>query len=288
MIQPCSFGFNEETAKDNYFQQKTELASPQEKALEEFNGFVCMLRDNGIHVYVVQDTPKPRTPDSIFPNNWISFHEQGKVVLYPMLAPNRRAERKKTVIDAVKKFREVGEWIDFTHFEQGKQFLEGTGSLVLDRTNKIAYAALSQRTHPHLVKLFCERLGYRPLMFEAADAAGREIYHTNVLMCVAAEYVVLCTEAIKNTDSLFESICETGKTIIPITFDQMNHFCGNLLQLETDKGEKVLVMSDQAYLHFSPEQIEQLSHFNRIIHVPLTTIETLGGGSARCMLCEVY
>lgn len=288
MIQPCSFGFNEETAKDNYFQQKTDVPSAQEKALEEFNNFVSKLRENGINVQVVQDTPKPSTPDSIFPNNWISFHEQGKVVLYPMLAPNRRAERKKTVIDAVKKFKEVGEWIDFTHFEQGKQFLEGTGSLVLDRTNKIAYAALSQRTHPDLVRLFCERLGYRPVMFEAADAEGREIYHTNVLMCVAAEYVVLCTEAIKNTDTLFESIRETGKTIIPITFSQMNHFCGNLLQLETAEGEKVLVMSSQAFEHFTAEQKEQFALYNRIIHSPLTTIETLGGGSARCMLCEVY
>ena len=288
MIEPCSFGFNEETAKDNYFQQHTELASAQEKALEEFRAFARLLSENGITVHVVRDTPKPRTPDSIFPNNWISFHEDGKVILYPMLTPNRRAERKKTVTDAVKKFKEIGEWVDFTHFEQGGQFLEGTGSMVLDRKNRIAYAALSQRTHPELVRLFCERLGYKPILFEAADAEGREIYHTNVLMCVADEYVVLCMDAVKNAELLFESIRETGKILIPITFSQMNHFCGNLLQLETDKGEKVLVMSEQAYQHFTAEQLEQLSLFNRIIHSPLTTIETLGGGSARCMLCEVY
>ena len=160
--------------------------------------------------------------------------------------------------------------------------------MVLDRKNQIAYAALSQRTHPELVRLFCKRLGYKPVLFEAADAEGREIYHTNVLMCVADEYVVLCMDAVKNAELLFESIRETGKILIPITFSQMNHFCGNLLQLETDKGEKVLVMSEQAYQHFTAEQLEQLSLFNRIIHSPLTTIETLGGGSARCMLCEVY
>lgn len=288
MIQPCAFGFNEETAKDNHFQQKSDTPSAQDKALEEFNRFARLLRENGIIVHVVEDTPKPKTPDSIFPNNWISFHEDGRAVLYPMLAPNRRAERKKTVKDAIKKVRDIHEWIDLTHFEQSNQFLEGTGSMVLDRKNRIAYAALSQRTHPELVNLFCERMGYKPVVFEATDAAGREIYHTNVLMCVADEYVVLCMEAVKNPELLVNSIRETGKELIPIQFNQMNHFCGNLLQLQTDKGEKVLVMSDQAYESFTPLQREQLEYYNRILHSPLTTIETLGGGSARCMLCEVY
>lgn len=291
MIEPCSFGFNEETAGSNYFQQNITIGSPQENALREFADFVSALRSHDISVVTVKDTPSPRTPDSIFPNNWISFHERGRIVLYPMYAKNRRAERKQTVLDAVAKQIEVKEKIALTDFESVDKFLEGTGSMVLDRINNLAYACLSPRTHSEVLDQFCHKMGYRPILFHAQDQQGNEIYHTNVLMCVADRYVVICLEAIKNPEEkklLQDVFTQTGKEIIEISHHQMNHFCGNMLQVESSKGEKYLVMSTQAYSNLSINQIERLNSFNPIIHSKLDTIETLGGGSARCMMAEVY
>ena len=291
MIQPISFGFNEETASNNHFQQKKNIDDPQVKALSEFNAFVDVLKAHQIDVTVIQDTPAPQTPDSIFPNNWISFHEGGKIVLYPMFARNRRKERKKSVIDKVCKKFDIHDQVDLTHFENVGRYMEGTGSMVLDRNNKIAYAGISERTDPEILNAFCNEFGYTPILFNATDRNGKLIYHTNVMMCMADDYVVVCMDSVNNSAEkklLKDSFSNTNKEIVEIDFDQMDHFCGNMLQVNNTNGEKFLVMSSQAYNHLTKEQIIKLTTFNPIIHSPIDTIETLGGGSARCMMAEVF
>jgi len=291
MIEPTSFGFNNETASNNYFQQNILIEQAQEKALGEFNQFVEKLKSNGIEVFVIKDDMNPQTPDAVFPNNWISFHEEGKLVLYPMFAPNRRAERKQSVMDEVGKIFDLKETIDLTYFEDKNVFLEGTGSMVLDRMHKIAYACLSDRTDKEVFEVFCLKLGYESKIFHAVDGDGKPIYHTNVLMCVADRFAVVCLRAIKDFDEqemLINSLEESGKEIIEISLDQMNHFCGNMLQVSNSAGELFLVMSSQAYENLTADQIQTIQFYNKIINSPLETIETIGGGSARCMMSEVY
>ena len=291
MIEPVSFGFNEETASNNYFQKNISIDNAQEKAFDEFEKFVEALKSNGILVHVIKDTMNPKTPDSIFPNNWISFHEDGKMVLYPMFAPNRRAERKQSVLDEISTIFHPKETIDLRYFEEKNVFLEGTGSMVLDRVNKIAYACLSDRTDKEVLEDFCLKLGYERKIFHAVDIDGKPVYHTNVLMCVADRYAVVCLDAVKDFDEqemLINSLEESGKEIIAIGLNQMQHFCGNMLQVSNTAGEYFLVMSSQAYEHLSADQIETIQFYNKIIHSPLETIETIGGGSARCMMAEVY
>lgn len=291
MIRPVNFSFNAETAVNNAFQVAGKETDAQKKALEEFDAFVQLLRDNDIDVMVVNDTLDPHTPDSIFPNNWVSFHEQGTVCLYPMYASNRRLERKPAVLDAIKGRFRIGETVDLSGYEQEHLFLEGTGSMVLDRDRKIAYACLSPRTHQKVLLDFCSKMHYTPEAFTAVDAKGRPIYHTNVMMCVADRYVVVCLDAIPlipEREHLALTIRGSGKTLIPITLDQMNRFAGNMLQVQNHAGEKLLVMSSQAYSSLWQGQIRQLESFNRILYSPLTTIETNGGGSARCMLAEIH
>jgi hypothetical protein len=291
MIRPVNFGFNAETAVNNAFQVAGVSERTQEKALAEFEGFVSLLRANGVDVTVVGDDPEPHTPDSIFPNNWVSFHANGTVCLYPMFAENRRAERKDSILEEVgKKFR-ITRTLDLTYYEKDGQFLEGTGSMVLDRDNKLAYACLSPRTNKKVLLAFCNRMGYRSMTFMAVDANKQPIYHTNVMMCVADKYVVLCLESLplrEEKDWIVISIKKSGKEPILISTEQMNHFAGNMLQVHNVKKEKLLVMSSQAYASLTPEQIGTLSKFNRIIHSPLGTIETNGGGSARCMMAEIH
>ena len=291
MIRPVNFGFNAETAVNNAFQVPGQDDGAQEKALAEFDHFVEVLRSNEIDVTVIDDTNEPYTPDSIFPNNWISFHSDGHWVLYPMYATNRRLERKKHVIDRISEKFDAREMIDLSAFEDQDIFLEGTGSMVLDRDNKIAYACLSPRTDAAVLDEFCKKMGYTAVVFNAADMNGLSIYHTNVMMCVGDRYVVICLDSISNIsqqNTVRETIRNSGKEIISITPDQMNHFAGNMLQVENVKGEKLLVMSSQAFHSLKPEQIIILEMFNPIIHAPLDTIETNGGGSARCMMAEVH
>lgn len=291
MIKPVNFSFNAETAVNNAFQVAGESGDAQRSALGEFENFVRLLRDNGVDVTVIEDTPQPYTPDSIFPNNWISFHEEGTVCLYPMFAVNRRLERKPGVLKTVgEKFR-IDATLDFSGYENETLFLEGTGSMVLDREKKIAYACLSPRTDKQVLLDFCKKMDYTAEVFTAVDAANRPIYHTNVMMCVADKYVVVCLDSVpdeKERTHLQATIRNSDKTVIPITLDQMNHFAGNMLQVNNQKGEKLLVMSSQALQSLSREQIKQLESFNRILYAPLTTIETNGGGSARCMLAEIH
>jgi len=290
MIQPVNFGFNAETAVNNSFQKNTG-GDMQQKALQEFNDFVAVLRTNKIDVTVIEDSIEPATPDSIFPNNWISFHDDGRIFLYPMFAVNRRRERKAAVLDAVKNKFVVAEIVDLSKAEANKFFLEGTGSMVLDRENKIAYACISPRTDEKLLREFCGQVKYQPLTFRSTDGAGVEIYHTNVMMCIADSYAVICLESITDTaekENLLASLQKTNKEIVDISLQQLNSFAGNMLQVKNTDEELLLVMSTQAYESLTVMQIETLQKHNRIIHSPLNNIETAGGGSARCMMAEVF
>jgi hypothetical protein len=291
MIRPVNFGYNAETAVNNAFQTAGDDERTQEKALAEFEGFVRLLRDNGVDVTIFDDNPLPHTPDSIFPNNWVSFHGNGTVCLYPLFAENRRAERKESILYEIGKKFKVTRTMDFSHYEKEGLYLEGTGSMVFDRDNKMAYACLSPRTDKKILKFFCDRMGYRQLTFKAVDAHDKPIYHTNVMMCVADKYVVLCLDAlpqVEEKDWIITTIERSGKEPFLISLDQMNHFAGNMLQVHNAKKEKLLIMSSQAYASLEPGQIDTLRGYNRILHSPLTTIETYGGGSARCMMAEIH
>jgi hypothetical protein len=290
LIQPVNFGFNAQTAVNNSFQKKLD-GDVQQNALREFNDFVQILKQNKIDVTVVEDGPEPCTPDSIFPNNWISFHADGRIFLYPMFAENRRLERKPAVLEAVKTKFAVTEIVDLSNFEAERLFLEGTGSMVLDRDNKIAYACLSPRTNEILLTQFCNQVGYRPITFKSTDEAGNDVYHTNVMMCIAKSFAVVCLESItdkEEKDNLVNLLTKTNKEIVDITLQQLHQFAGNMLQVANDDRELLLVMSTQAYQSLTPKQIETLEKHNRIIHSSLNTIETVGGGSARCMIAEVF
>jgi hypothetical protein len=290
MIRPVNFSFNAETAVNNAFQSDTG-ADPQAHALKEFDRFVQMLRDNEVDVTVIDDTPEPYTPDSIFPNNWISFHDQGLICLYPMYAANRRLERKPAVLQELSRRFRIDQTLDFSKYEEEQLYLEGTGSMVLDRDLKIAYACLSPRTNKTVLLDFCSKTGYTPEIFTAVDGIGQPIYHTNVMMCVADQYVVACLDSLPNPnerDHFISTVRSTDKPLIPINLPQMNRFAGNMLQVHNRAGERLLVMSSQAFHSLTRDQIQQLTAFNRILHSPLHHIETNGGGSARCMLAEIH
>lgn len=291
MIRPVSFAFNEQTAVNNSFQVAGKEKDIQEKALEEFDAFVVKLRAKGIDVTVINDTPAPHTPDSIFPNNWISFHDSGTVVLYPMYAENRRLERKPEVVEEIKKKFLVKHTIDYSKLEEQEKYLEGTGSIVLDRDKNIAYACLSPRTDKGLFEQYCREMSFHPVLFTAVDEKGGQIYHTNVMMCVGDKYVVICLDSIPDQsekDHVINTINNSGKDLIEITLDQMNHFAGNMLQVNNAEGRKFLVMSTQAFESLTPQQADKLTSYNEIIHSSLNTIERNGGGSARCMMAEVH
>jgi hypothetical protein len=291
MIRPVNFGFNAETAINNAFQSAGEEEDVQEKALREFDGLVSQLRQHHIDVLVVNDTPEPHTPDAIFPNNWISTHDDGQVFLYPMFAPNRRAERKESVLNELfSKFHHEN-ITDLSGAENENRFLEGTGSMVLDRTHRIIYACISPRTDARLLEEFAKKISYEAMAFHSYDLQGREIYHTNVMMCVARQFVVICLESITDPEErarVADKINSTGKNIVEISYDQMNQFAGNMLQVENRDGELFLVMSSRAYQSLSPIQVQELTRFNKIIHADLSTIENNGGGSARCMMAEIF
>lgn len=294
MIRPVRFNYNPQTAVNNAFQvtpqEDVDSNLVHEQAVKEFDYFVERLRSVDIPLLIVEDTLDPHTPDSIFPNNWITTHENDQIVLFPMFAPNRRLERKESVLSAIRKDFQTSEVIDFSAHESEDRFLEGTGSFILDRQEKIGYACLSPRTDETLFKTFCERLGYEAVVFHASDSNGVAIYHTNVMMCVADRYVVINLESvhIENRERVASRIRESGKSIIEITQRQMEAFAGNMLQIFNRSGDPYLVMSSQAFKSLSQLQIEQLEQFNPILHVPIDIIESNGGGSARCMMAEIY
>jgi hypothetical protein len=292
MIRPVNFVFNEQTAGSNAFQNRNaEQQRVQDNALQEFDLFVNVLRENGVEVIVIDDTVEPHTPDSIFPNNWVSFHNDGTVFLYPMMAENRRLERREDIIMQLEDEFKIKHVIDLSHFEHENKFLEGTGSMVLDRENRIAYACLSPRTDKEVLEEFCKDSGYQPVLFRSVDQNGMDIYHTNVLMCIGSSYAVICLDSIKDeTEKLhvISSLQSTQKQIIAISFDQMNHFAGNMLEVQNKDGESLLVMSKSAWDSLNYEQKAILSSFSKPIYSDISTIETNGGGSARCMMAEVH
>ena len=297
MIEPVAFGFNDQTAVNNYFQQKEVVPGfdIQQAALREFNGMVETLRLKGIDVLVAKDTLVPHTPDSIFPNNWISFHEDGRIALYPMYAENRRAERSNDIIDMVSAHGfKVSRVVDYTPYENQRVFLEGTGSLILDRVNRIAYAALSGRTDKNLFLQFCKDFNYMAVPFVAnqtVDENRLPIYHTNVVMCIADTFAVVCLNTIDDPEErnmVVSAITRSGKEIVEISEAQMHCFAGNMLQVENKAGVPFLVMSQSAYTSLHASQIDRLASFNEIVPIAIPTIEKYGGGSVRCMMAEVF
>ncbi len=297
MIRPVRFAFNEQTADSNAFQDPAALQEAevvQTKALREFDQMVDHLRGFGIDVTVIEDTMEPHTPDSIFPNNWISLHNSGggTVCLYPMQAPNRRLERRPDVIELLKNRFEISQIIDLTSYENESRFLEGTGSMVFDRNYRIAYACLSPRTDEVLLQEFAKRMeSYRIVSFHATDENAKPIYHTNVIMCIGERFAVICLECIRDEKERYhvrKTLEESNKEIIEISIEQVNRFAGNMLQLRNNRGESLLVMSSQAYYSLLPDQLRQLEKHTRITYTDIQTIEQTGGGSARCMIAEIH
>jgi hypothetical protein len=294
MIRPASFASNPETLASNRFQSTSADAEMdvQRTALAEFEALVFALKNAGVNVHVFDDTPSPCKPDAIFPNNWFSTHADGTVVLYPMLASNRRLERRLDVIEALhtRDGFHVHATIDLTHREVENKCLEGTGSLVLDRLTRVAYACLSPRTDLDVLGEFGQRLDYDVVAFDAVDAGGAAIYHTNVLMSVGTQFAAVCTSAIEadRRIAIVNLLESTGRKVIDLSFEQMHSFAGNMLELRTRSGELVVAMSDTASRSLSSVQRDALERSARIVSVPIPTIERLGGGSVRCMLAEVH
>ncbi len=294
MIRPSHFGYNEQTAKDNFFQSGDTGLAPKEiahAAQKEFDSMVDTLTKVGVDIIVIQDTENPVKPDAVFPNNWISFHSGGIVITYPMFAPNRRIERRDDVIEIIGQHFDVNRRYTFDHYEKNGLFLEGTGSMIFDREHKIVYACLSQRTDVTLIDKFCVLMGYRKVLFNAMDNEGKPIYHTNVMMALGRDFVIICKECIdkeENWEELKNAFENTRKEIIEITLDQVEKFAGNMLQVKTDDGVPVLVMSKSAFDSLDKNQITILENHTKILTIPIPTIEHFGGGSVRCMMAEIF
>ena len=296
MVRPISFGFNAETAVNNYYQTNDKTISPeyiQQLALNEFNNFVKVLENEGVEVNVIEDTMEPHTPDSIFPNNWFSTHEENKLILYPMYAENRRLERTEKIFNEIKLEKNKVEILDLTNFENRNIFLEGTGSMVLDRSNKKAYVCLSERAHEEVLDYFCEKTGFKKIAFHAFqnhDIGRKPIYHTNVMMSIGEKYAIISLDTIddiREREKVVNSLKEDGKEIIEISEEQVKNFLGNTLELNSKNG-KICVMSKTAYLSLNENQKKAIEKYNKIVSVSIPTIEKYGGGSARCMLAELF
>lgn len=297
MVRPANFGFNPETAENNFYQKQDSRSQAEisQLARAEFDGFVAMLRDQGVNVLVIEDTETPVKTDSVFPNNWFSTHPDGKLILYPMFSSNRRMERRKDIIENLMHLGfKVNEIIDLSFFEESEQYMEGTGSMVIDYQAKVIYACYSQRTHPVPLDYVAKILGYSVVGFEATqeiDGVSSPIYHTNVMMHVGTDLAVVCLDSIpKLADrrKVQESLTQSGKKLIPITAKQKFNFAGNMLEVSNDGGEKFTVMSQAALDSLNVGQIQQIEKYTTIISPPIPTIEKLGGGSARCMMAEIF
>ncbi len=298
MIRPANFRMNEQTAVNNYYQQELSgmlPASINAKAQEEFDTFVEKLRAVGVEVVVIEDTKEPDTPDALFPNNWISFHENGDIAIYPMFAENRRLERREDVLEVLEeKGFSIENVIDYSEAEEEEIFLEGTGSMILDRQNRKAYCALSPRADEELFIEFCEDFEFTPVIFEAnqtVDGEREAIYHTNVMMCIAETFAVVCLDSIddkKEKKNLLKHLKSDKKEVIAISEEQVTQFAGNMLQVRGENDEHYLVMSTSAYESLTNQQLKNLEKHTKIVHSSLQTIETCGGGSARCMMAEVF
>lgn len=317
MVRPARFAFNEETAENNFFQQDVGSGSGTgdtgdpgsdtgtgdpgsnsgtgdavaEGALREFDAFVALLRRNDVDVTVVQDTPEPWTPDSIFPNNWFSSHITGELVLYPMFAENRRKERKPQVLDLLRRKMNHRKVVDLTHWEAEGEFLEGTGSMVFDRRRRIAYCCRSPRTSEKVLADFCSKMSFDAVLFDASDAEGRPLYHTNIMMEIGMQVAVVCLESIKEESQrrrVADELTAAGKVIVEVSLEQLARFAGNMLEVKSRNGHPFMVMSSSARDSLTSHQERIIGTYNKILSADLHTIETYGGGSARCMLAEIF
>lgn len=291
MVRPAHFAYNEETAQNNHFQNRPSITNLNERAVKEFDDFVDVLRSNKIEVVVVQDTNEPHTPDSIFPNNWFSTHSTGELVLYPMFAENRRLERKPHVLETIDEHYRSHKVIDLTNWADKNRFLEGTGSLILDHNNRVVYGCRSERTDDIVFEEFYTKMNFEPQLFNAYDENQKNIYHTNVMMSIGKSIAVICAESIvdeKRRENIVNSLKKSKKEVIEISFEQMRSFCANILELHNSENENYLIMSETAKNAFTDSQKEILDRHCRIISSSLDTIEQTGGGSARCMIAEIF
>ncbi len=292
MIRPANCGFNPQTAQSNSFQKQIEKLSAEEiqaRAAAEFDNLAELLRRHDINIFVVEDTPAPVKPDAVFPNNWVSFHSGGTVFLYPMLSEKRNAERRADIIENLEGHFQIRETVDLSNAEN--QILEGTGSMVCDHANKIIYACLSPRTDKILLEKFSSLIGYEPITFVCLDAAGAEIYHTNVVMCVGEKLAIICLDTIKNfteRNLVRETLIKTNHEIMEITLEQMNQFAGNMLEVRNNQGKNYLLMSASAHESLNENQLKQIQKYAEILSADIKTIEAVGGGSVRCMLAEIF
>ena len=293
LVRPFHFSFNNETAASNAFQHTiTDREEVIKKRVStEFENVVKTLRGKGVDVTVIDDTAMPVKPDAIFPNNWVSFHADGTVILYPMCAPNRRYERRQDIIDWVEDNFTISRVLDLSNYEKENRFLEGTGSIVFDHQHKIAYACLSPRTDKELFLQACNYLKYKPVYFFSHDQQGQQIYHTNVMMCIGKKFAAVCLNSISDKaerEMVSKTLTDTGHELIDISFEQMNKFAGNMLELKNNTGNGILALSQSAYDSLTEVQKEHISRYCDFTPLSITTIETIGGGSARCMIAEVF
>ena len=293
LIQPASFGYNEQTSLSNTFQNKVDHDGNAATALavEEFKLFAEQLRKNEIDIFVFEDSTNTVKPDAVFPNNWISMHEDGKVILYPMCAPNRRIERNNDLIEQIKRMFIVNEVIDLTRYENENRFLEGTGSIVFDHDKKKAYACISPRTYEQVLNEVCKLLNYQPVIFHSQDENDIPVYHTNVMMCIAGEFAVICLESIANKEErkmVSQSLRDSNHEIIDISFEQVKSFAGNMLAIHNRHSEKFLAMSQSAFDSLNENQKKVLEKYCTLLPLNVKTIENVGGGSARCMMAEIF
>lgn len=294
MIRPHAVRFNPDTAASNRYQaQAAPDDDPHPAALAEFDGLVRVLREAGVEVIVIDDTPEPATPDALFPNNWFSTHADGRFVVYPMLATSRRGERRDDIpaLLAAEHGRVLNDIVDFSASEDDGVIVEGTGSLVLDRAYRIAYACVSERTHPDGVRAVCDVLGYRPVLFHATDADGAAIYHTNVCLAIGTNWAIVCAEAVDNRYErrrLLDSLAASGREIVTVSRTQVARFCGNALELRSRSGAALIAMSSQAAANLTDAERLTLGRHASILHAPIDRIEALAGGSVRCMLAEIF
>ncbi len=293
LIKPSGFAYNNDTAISNSFQQQTNLSNIaiQQKVTEEFDGFVKTLRLKRVNVLVIEDTKLPNKPDAIFPNNWASYHQDGTIILYPMCASNRRLEKRPAIIHIIRQQFKVNNIIDLSAYELADRFLEGTGSIIFDHVNKLAYACLSPRTDKDLFEQVAKQLHYKPISFHAHDTKGIEIYHSNVMMCIAEKFAVICLDSISNQvekEIVSQTLSQTGHEVISISFEQMNSFAGNMLALKSNTGKDLLAMSQSAFDSLTADQKIIIEKYCETVPLSIPTIETIGGGSARCMIAEIF
>ncbi len=295
MVRPANFGFNPETAANNAFQQNDNSLQPEQirvAAQKEFDGFVKKLRAAGVNVIAVRDSKTPVKPDAVFPNNWVTFHQEGYVITYPMFSPARRRERRMLIVKQVlSQGFQSEKRVNFEFNEKLNRFLEGTGSIIFDHQHRLAYACLSPRTDANLLGDLCKTIDYQPVVFHSTDGNGQEIYHTNVMMALGESFVVICLETVRDAAErkmLEQKFRETGKEIIEISLEQMGKFAGNMLQVRNDRDETILVMSETAFRSLTESQVKTLQQHTKILYSNINVIETYGGGSARCMMSEVF